>query len=155
MFKIERGQSTVEFTLVAVLLFGLLFALIDFGALFFVNLTMQNAVRAATRHAVTQSNLAPNGDRMAALIQSIKDNSYGLYDKNKHNPKDPTVRVITPSNVTFTNYSGTPSTGLGDPGQVIEVKLTYTWPLMTPILQPLFPNGYTFTVKTTMTNEPF
>ena len=158
MMRRKGGQATVELALATVLLFGLLFAIIDLGVLFFVNLTMQSAVRAGTRYAVTgQSNLDPNGNRMAALIQAIKNNSYGLYDKNLHNPKDPTVSVITPGNVTFSNYSGTPTTGNpGNPGQVIEVSLTYTWPLMTPLLKPFFPNGqYTFTVKSTMTNEPF
>lgn len=154
------GQTTVEFAFAVLLLFGLLFAIIDLGVLFYVNLTMQHAVREGTRYAVTgRSNLDPNGkgDRRAALIQAIKNKSNGLYDKNKHDPKDPTINVITPSNVTFSNYSGTPTTGNpGNPGDVIEVSLTYTWPLITPILKPFFPNGqYTFTVRSTMTNEQF
>ena len=161
MMRRKGGQATVELALATVLLFGLLFAIIDLGVLFFVNLTMQNAVRTATRYAVTgQSGLDPNGgtDRMAALVQAIKDNSYGLYDKNLHNPKDPTVKVIQPLSGVFRNYTGgTVQTSVpGQPNDIIVVSLTYTWPLMTPLLKPLFPNGrYTFTVKSTMRNEPF
>jgi Flp pilus assembly protein TadG len=161
MFRKKSGQTTVELALAVLLLFGLLFAIIDLGVLFFVNLTMQHAVRAGTRYAVTgQSDLDPNGgtDRRAALIQAIKDSSYGFYDKNLHNPKDPTVKVITPISGAFTNYTGgTLQTGTpGQPNDIIVVSLTYTWPLMTPVLKPFFPSGlYTFTVKSTMRNEPF
>ena len=153
----NKGQALVEFSLMALLLFILLFAIADIGMMFYVNLTMQNAVREGTRYAVTgQSNLGT--DRMSALIQKIKDSSNGLYDKNLHNPKDPEIKVITPSNVTFANYtSGVVQTGNpGQPNDVIMVSLTYTWPLITPVLKPFFKAGqYTFTVESTMKNEPF
>ena len=146
----------MEFALVALLLFALLFTIMDLGIMFYVNLTMQHAVREGTRYAVTgQSNLGT--DRRSALIQKIRDSSVGLYDKNLHVPKDPQINVITPSQVTFSNYTGTPTTGNpGQPNDIIVVSLTYTWPLVTPILKRFFPNGrYTFTVKSTMKNESF
>ncbi len=160
MLKNKKGQTVVEFALAVLLLFGLLFAIIDLGMLFYVNLTMQHAVRTATRYAVTGRSDLPGMtdlDRRDALIQVIKDNSMGLYNKNLHNPKDPTISVIHPNQVTFGNYSGTPQSGEpGNPGDVIEVSLTYTWPLLTPALKPFFPGGqYTFTVRSTMTNENF
>ena len=142
--------------MVSVLCFGLLFAIMDFGVMLYVNLTMQNAVRCGTRYAVTgQSGLGT--DRLSALIQEIRNMSNGLYDKNQHVPKDPEISVITPSNVTFTNYTGTPTTGSpGLPNNIIVVSLTYSWPLLTPVLTPFFPGGqYTFTVKSTMKNESF
>ena len=43
----------MEFALVALLLFGILFTIIDLGIMFYVNLTMQHAVREGTRYAVT------------------------------------------------------------------------------------------------------
>lgn len=152
----KNGQTTVEFALAALLFFSMLFAIVDFAFLFYVNLTMQHAVREGTRYAVTgQSTLGP--DRRSALIQKIKDSSNGLYDKNLHVPKDPEISVITPSKVSFTNYTGTPTTGdPGKPNDMIIVSLTYTWHLLTPILRPFFPGGnYTFTVKSTMANEGF
>lgn len=152
----RKGQTIVEFALAAVILFSLLFAIIDLALMFFVNLTMQHAVREGARYAITgQSDLG--ADRRAALIAKIREQSMGMYDKNLHVPKDPSVSIIKPSGVTFTNYSGTPTTG--DPGQsdeVIVISLTYKWSLVTPLMKPFFPGGaYTFTVKTTMKNEPF
>lgn len=151
-----KGQSTIEFALAAILLLVLLFAIIDLAAMFYVNLTMQHAVREGARYAITgRSDLG--ADRRSALIAKIKGQSMGLYDKNIHNPRDPSISVIRPSGVTFSNYSGTPVTGdPGQAGETIVVSLTYTWPLMTPLMKPFFPGGaYTFTVKTTMRNEPF
>jgi len=153
-----KGQTTVEFALAALLFFGLLFSIIDLGILFYVNLTMQNAVREGTRYAVTgRHDLDPGGgtDRRKALIQKIKVQSMGLYDKNLNPQKDPTVKVIDTSK-TFNNYtSGTLQ--LDNPGnadETIVVSLTYAWPLITPILKPFFKDGkYTFTVRSTMKNE--
>ena len=156
MHRDEKGQILVEFALAAGVFLALLFAIIDLAYMFYVNLTMQHAVREGTRYAVTGQS-TPGNDRMSSLIDTIKANSNGLYDKNLHNPKDPQISVITPGQVTFTNYSGTPTSGTpGGPGDIIEVSLTYTGALMTPVLKPFFPNGeYTFTVKSTMKNEPF
>jgi Flp pilus assembly protein TadG len=152
----KNGQALVEFALVVLLLFGILFTIMDLGIMFYVNLTMQHAVREGLRYAVTgRSDLG--ADRRSALIQKIKNSSNGLYDKNLHVPKDPQINVINPSHVTFSNYTGTPTTGNpGNPTQTIVVSLTYTWPLLTPILKRFFTGGqYTFTVKSTMTNESF
>ena len=164
----SHGQSLVEFALAGLVFFSLLFAVIDLGFMFYANLTMQHAVREGTRYAVTgQSNACGNpNDRRGALIQVIKNSSNGLYDKNLTNhdhpcaPPDynnPAISVITPSNVTFSNYSGTPAAGNpGNPNDIIVVSLSYTWPLVTPILKPFFPGGkYSFTVKSTMKNESF
>jgi Flp pilus assembly protein TadG len=160
----NHGQSLVEFALAGLVFFSLLFAVIDLGFMFYANLTMQHAVREGTRYAVTgQSTLGP--DRRSALIQLIKKSSNGLYDKNltlhdepgMQNYNNPSISVVKPGNVTFTNYTGTPTTGdPGKPDDVIVVSLTYTWPLITPLLKPFFPGGkYTFTVKSTMKNEGF
>jgi Flp pilus assembly protein TadG len=157
VLKNKNGQALVEFALMAMLFFLILFAIVDFGVMFYVNLTMQHAVREGTRYAVTgQSDLG--ADRRSALLQKIKNSSNGLYDKNLHVPKDPTIKVISPSNVTFANYtSGTVQSGdPGKPNDVVVVSLTYTWPLITPVLKPFFRGGqYTFTVKSTMKNESF
>jgi len=150
----DGGHSLVEFALVAPIFLLLMFGVIDFAAMFFVNLTMLHAVRVGTRYAVTGQSSAGK-DRMASLIQTVRDNSYGLYDQNIHTPKDPQVSVINPSQVSFTNYQGTAVTQPGNANDVIIVSLTYTWPLLTPVLSPFFPGGYTFTAKSTMKNESF
>ena len=48
-----KGQTMLEFALVAPLFFFLVFALIDYGRLFFVEMDLQNAVEEAGRFAST------------------------------------------------------------------------------------------------------
>lgn len=156
MWKDRKGQTLIEFALVAPLLFVLLFAIVDLGWMFYVNLTMQHAVREGTRYAVTgRSDLGAS--RRDALIEKIRNASDGLYDKNLHVPKEPRIAVLAPERVNFGNYTGTATAG--DPGgqnDIILVSLTYTCPLLTPVLTPFIAGGqYTFTVSSTMTNEPF
>jgi Flp pilus assembly protein TadG len=157
----NRGQALVEFAFVAFVFFAILFAAIDFAVMFYVNLTMQHAVRVGTRYAVTGQTI--NGipptpaNRLSSMIQVIQNNSNGLYNKNLNPNINPVLSIIHPSNVTFTNYTGTPQSGTtGNPNDIIEVRLTYQWQLLTPLLKPFFPNGrYTFTVRSTMKNESF
>jgi len=47
----------VEFALVAPMVFLLLFAVFDFARLFYVEMTLQNAVRVAGRYGVTGTTL--------------------------------------------------------------------------------------------------
>lgn len=150
----KKGQATVEFALVALLLSALLFAIIDLAYMCYVNLTMQEAVREGARYAVT----GQGGATQASLIQKIRDSSNGLYDENALPEKDPTISILTPTSTqSFSNYSGSPVTNgtTGQPNQIIIVSLTYAWPLMTPVFKPFFADGqnYVFTVRATMKNE--
>jgi hypothetical protein len=54
--KREEGQGLLEFSLVAVLLFMLIFAIIDFGRLFFAYATMSNGVREGARYGIIHPN---------------------------------------------------------------------------------------------------
>ncbi len=145
----RRGQTIVEFALVVPIIFLLLFGLIDLGIMFYVNLTMQNAVRQGARTSVVGSSSGGPTQR-AALIQTIRDSSNGLYDKGQ--PRL-TTYIVTPGSSTFSNFTGA---NIGGSGQIVMVRLDYTWPLLTHILSPFFTNDeYSFTVKATMRNEQF
>lgn len=153
----NKGQATVEFALAAILFLGLLFVILDVAMLFWVNLTMQHAVREGTRYAVT-GQIGASPDWRTALTAKIKEQSMGLYDKNLYVPKDPTIKIINQGSVTFANYTGgTTVTGTsGTPSVTLVVSLTYKWRLITPFLRPFFSGGfYTFTVRSTMKTEPF
>lgn len=145
----RKGQTTVEFALTAAILLFLLFVLVDFSVMLYVNLTMQHAVRQATRSAVTREG---GGDPRGGLIREIRENSNGLYDKNALPQKEPVVTVVTPS-------AAEPPVGAvvadtGEPGELITVSLRYSWPLLTPLFRSFFPGGaYDFTVRATMKNE--
>ena len=65
----ERGTSTIEFALVAPVLFLLLCIAMDTGVMLWVNLTMQYAVREGARYAVTgNDNLDPNASNQQRYL---------------------------------------------------------------------------------------
>lgn len=156
-----KGQTTVEFALAAIVLFTFVFAIIDFALMFYVNLTMQHAVREGARYAITgqvdqRGQGAENGEhRKKAMIKKMIESAHGLYEKNANPKKDPTVSVLTPSSdPTFSNYTGRPVNDTGEPTEIIKVSLEYSWPLLTPILRPFFQDGkYSFVVRATMRHE--
>ncbi len=155
----EKGAAIVEFALVAVFFITVLIAIIEFGYLYWVNLTMQHAVREGARYAavtgpsnftVTPQNPATQAQqRCDAVVGAIKANSMGLYDSLSpsltYSTVDPATGVIVAM-----------GSGCGGASQVIMIKLACTLPLMTPIMKPFFTNGqYNFTVSATMKNETF
>lgn len=148
--KTQKGASVVEFALVAPMLFFLLFAILEVAMLFWVNLTMQYAVREGARYSVTgQTNLDPTSNqRYLAVIQKIKDSSLGLYDL-----VNPRIVVQDKSYGDAGDYAA----GMfGAGGETIVLQLNCTWPIMTPLIQPFFADGkYRFTVGATMRNEAF
>jgi Flp pilus assembly protein TadG len=155
-----KGQTTVEFALVAVVLFTILFAIVDLSVLFYVERTMQFAVREGARYAITGQKTGATG--RAEMVDKIVTASNGLYDPYAEKiPPDmkPTVAVLTPSETrNFSNYTGYRGRLILDTGhqnEIIIVSLSYTWQLMTPFVKPFFPDGYTFTTRVTMKNEPW
>ncbi len=143
-----EGQSLVEFALVTMLFFLLLFGLIDFGRLFFTQMTLENAVRQAGRFAVTGNHLpdpnnpSQNLSRVASIMQVAQQQAVGLGI----------------SNIQISSLGGG-STGpgrAGGPGDTETITLTTNLHLITPLIGHFFPKGvYTFTVSVTFKNEPF
>lgn len=148
----ERGASVVEFAIVAPVFFFLLFAMIELCLLFWVNITMQHAVREGARYAITgQNNLDPDASdpqRHRAVIQKIRDSSMGLYERIQ-----PTIRV---NGAGYHNPAMYNAGMFGVGGQIIVLQLECVWPVITPLIRPFFENGeYRFSVAATMRNEGF
>jgi Flp pilus assembly protein TadG len=146
----RKGQTTVEFALVALLLLAFLFAIIDLAVMFYVNLTVHHAVREGARYAVVGQPPGAGAGlaRRDALRQKVLDSANGLCS-GTNVVSGPTVSVLTPANTSEREVLDT-----GQSNQIVVVRLTYAWPLMTPILRPFFPDGkYTFTASATMKNE--
>jgi Flp pilus assembly protein TadG len=150
-----KGGTTIEFAMTALIFLVLLMAIIDFSYMFFVNLTMQHAVREGARYALTgQSDLDPNPqgtaqDRCDATIARIKDASMGFFDRASSVVVFKTVNSdgsITP----------VPSNSCAAANQIIVITVNCELPLISPLIQPFFPNGkYTFSASSTMKNEAF
>ena len=149
----QRGVAAVEFAFAAILFFTLLFSILDWSYLFFVNLTMQHAVREGARYAVTgQSNLSPTpGDRCAAAREKIRGESMGLYDQTSSTT---VFKTIDSSG----NIAVLGSGSCYGAGQLIIIQVDSRLSPITPFIRPFFSatgNQYRFSVSTTMKNEAF
>lgn len=142
-----RGQSLVEFAIVASLLFLLIFGVIDFGRLFYTQETLQHALREAGRFAVTGQHLADPDkpgqtlSRIDSIVETAKRYALG----------------IDVSKVTISSPEGGDTRPAGGPRETIVISLTSDLKLITPYIGQFFgPDGvYSFKVSTTFLNEPF
>ena len=162
----EKGAALVEFALVAVIFFTVLLSIIEFGYLFWGNLSMQHAVRDGSRYAVvtglavdptkTPEQLAI--ERCDKVIDFTRNNSMGFYAR-----VSPVVNFSTIDSDGVITSLGNGSSGCGDAEQIVVIHIDCTLPLITPFSQLLsllgtsiFTDGnYRFAVSTTMRNEPF
>lgn len=143
-FRSEEGQSLVEFAFVALLFFFLLFAVFDFGHLFFVEMDVQNALQEAARYGSTGNHLPDPKNagntlsRVDSIVNTLESDAFG----------------VNISNIQISS-NGT-SGSAGGPEQLMTVSTTVSMPLMTPMIAQLFPNGqFTFTSSVTIMNEKF
>ena len=141
----EEGQSIVEFALTFLVFIFLVFAVFDFGHLFFVEMDVQNAIQEAARYGSTGNHLpnpqnpTTNLSRVTSIIDTLENNATGVQ-----------FASISVSSATGGSGSG------GGPGDMLTVSATVNMPLMTPLISRLFANGqYTFTASITVKNEPF
>ncbi len=128
--KNQRGQSLVEFSFVLFLLCMLTFGIIDFGRLFFTQMTLQNAVRQAGRFAVTGNHLpdpkdpAQSMSRVDSIVQTATSAAAG----------------IDVTNVQISSVKGGSSGAAraGGPRDTITISLSTNFKLITPMIGQVF-----------------
>lgn len=142
-----RGQAIIEFAIVCIAFFLLVFALIDFCWLMFSQMNMQNAVLEAGRFAVTGNTLPnPAGgtfDRISSIKKILAQQAEGTNIES--------VAVSsTIGGVTTTNSAG-------GPGATETITVYCDVPLLTKSIGWIFgtDNRFHFTVSATFKNEPF
>lgn len=141
----EAGATLVEFALTAMIFFFLVFAVFDFGHLFFVEMDVQNAIQEAARYGSTGQHLPDPKNpgntlsRVTSIINTFQKDAIG----------------VNISNIQVTSLNGG-SGSAGGPGDMLTVSATVNMPLMTPVIAQLFPHGqFTFYPSITIKNEPF
>ncbi len=141
----EEGSATMEFAVVATLLFTVIFGCFEFACLMYGQITLQNAVREAGRYAMTGNHLLdPNHpgqklSRSASITQVAQQAAMGL----------------DVSNIQISSVVGG-ANNAGGPGDTVTISLTANLPLMTALVGQYFSHGtYTTTVSATFRNEPF
>lgn len=140
----SKAQAMLEFAIIAPIFLFLLFAVVDFGRMFFLQMDLQNAIDEAGRFAST-GNILPNAPGSNSTAQRVSS----ILEVAQQAAVGANITSIQISSVA--GGSGNP----GGPGDTVTLTLTTSLKL-TPIVGKFFPNGaYTFTSSTTFKNEPF
>jgi Flp pilus assembly protein TadG len=114
----ERGQTAVEFALVAPILIVLLLGIIQLGVAFHDYVTLTDAARAGARKAIVARF---SGGSLSDAQQAVRDSAAGL-DQTKLG-----VSVTDPS--------------WNTPGSVVTVTATYPYTIDIPLLGLTIVNG--------------
>ncbi|HLF79369.1 MAG TPA: TadE/TadG family type IV pilus assembly protein [Dehalococcoidia bacterium] len=159
----ERGQALVEFGLVSVVFFLLLFGIFDMARLFESWMSVQHASREAARYAITGQASCDGisdtpGDRLACIEQKGKAATTGLIDGGQSGTGVTVTYkawdyIISGSTATWSATSV--ANKAGKECDQVEVKVSYTHHFMTPIVQVFAPSGINIHGSQKMTNEPF
>jgi Flp pilus assembly protein TadG len=145
-FKRSRGGATaVEFAMVALPFFFLLFAIFDISLMFFASTTLENGIVAAARKIRTGEVQAANitADQFRNIIcddismllacdgrLAIDVRKYQSFSKAKYEPAlDKNGNLI-----------GAMKFEPGSAGDVVVVRAFYVWPVFTPTLGVKFAN---------------
>jgi len=147
----DSGQTLIEAALSLSIFLLLVFGTIDFGYLFYTQLTLQNAVRQAGRYALTGqcingSNGSCSESRYNSVVQTLQTVSAGLLNSSN-------TGAIS---ITCTNAGGGCPDGAGGPGDLVVITVTYPYHFVTGPAAAFFPNrSHTITVSASFANEMF
>jgi hypothetical protein len=143
------GTSIVEAAIITPLLLLLTLSIVDFGALFYVYLALENGVSQATRYGVT-------GNAMANPANPAVNLSHDDSIKLAMRQATPTL-TIPDAAFTFSHMppgAGAWQGGSGGPNELAKVSVGYTWRFINPMLWPFFPGGrITLNAESAMKNE--
>jgi len=143
------GSNILEAAILTPLLLLLTLSIVDFGALFYVYLALENGVSQATRYGVTGNLMDDPANPGTPLSRA---------DSIKTAMRQATPTLTIPDSAFTFSFmppgATTWSSGTGGPGDVGKVTIDYTWTLMTPLLRPFFASGQAhLRVDSAMKNE--
>lgn len=176
----DSGSPIIELAFAAPFIAFLVMGTIEFGMILFVTILLEGGLRDAARFGIT--GLEPAGQtRMEHIIQIIRERTLGLVDLSA---ADLQVLVYPGFNgvgkgedfvdgngngtydpgETFTDTNGNGVwdadmgvSGAGKGGEVVLYKISYDWPLLTPLLDYVIGTNGTFKIGASIAvqNEPF
>jgi hypothetical protein len=173
----RNGSAAIEFAIVAPLLMILLFTIIEFGLIFFANVTLDGAAAKASR--IGKTNYFEGQDRDTYLRAMVKDMSAGLLDPdlltidllwygdiNRIGEPEQCLIASCDANSppgTYVDEDGSGNytlrlgeVGAGSGGVAGLYTLTYPWPLFSPIMHAIYSDDtVTLTATAVVKNENF
>jgi hypothetical protein len=176
----ENGSPVMEMAFAAPALFLICAGTVEFGMIMFVTVLMESSLRDAARYGITGQ--IPDGfDRQAYIIQLIGERTIGLVDidnaeiqilsyptfddvgrgedyvdGNGNGSYDPGETYTDENgNSQWDDDVGVP--GAGQSGQVVVYRISYAWPLLTPLIAPLIGDDGKYLIKASIAvrNEPW
>ena len=142
----HEGSALIEFSLIALAFFALMFAIFDFGRLFYIQFALHSAVREASRFTVT-GNVLPDPNNPGQFLSRV-DSIISMLQLAV-----PGIDV-QPGNVSIQGPDG--AGDAGGPGDVVTISVDFDIELLTPMIKPLFPDGvHHYSVSLMSQNEPF
>ena len=162
--KEDDGAAAVEFALVSIIFFSVVFAIIEIGMLVFANAVLENGLQEAARMVRTgQVQLSEDGeaDLKAKLCNSVKvlmsceDDRLILDVRSFANFEGATAPPPIEDGELADDFQITP----GNAGDVVLIRAFYLWdmqlPFLGPILADLPDNQRLLMATSAFRNEPF
>lgn len=144
--KAKGGNAAIEFAMIAMPFFMLLYAVIDISLIFFASTTLENGIVGAARQIRTGQAQAANMteeqfrdlvcDQISMMLGC--DARLGL-DVRKFDSWGP-AQALPAALDGDGNLSGNLNFDPGDAGDVVVVRAFYTWPMLTPTVGAQFVN---------------
>jgi Flp pilus assembly protein TadG len=126
----QKGSELVEFGLTIVPLFGFIFLIVDLAWMIFAQVTLQNAVRAGVRYAITGQTITGLGQD-ASIKAVVQDNAVGFLAGSSGLSKI-VISYYDPVSLTATNSNAG--------GNIVKVSLSgFTVSPFGPILRSATP----------------
>ena len=147
----ESGQAMLEFALVGMVFFLLVFGIIDFSRLFQAWTTVQHAAREGARYGVTgRVDCDLYADNRQACIEYVaKESMTGLSDV----PDNVTVTV---KSWEYPSYTTEHPGSAGEPCDALEVQVDYDFEFAAPIISNVLGTvSIPIKGRERMLNEPF
>lgn len=143
----ERGQTLVEFALIAPLFFMMIFGIMEGATMFHTWEAVQHSAELGSRYAVTGRDSCPSGGagRLGCITSEAR---VGI----SHLPNGPSSTVSVRS-WDYPTYAG-PNGDAGKACDAVEVRVDYAYPMRFPIVQAVISN-ITLTGRSRVLNEPF
>jgi hypothetical protein len=143
------GGTLIEAALITPLLLLLTFGIMEFAAMFYVYLALENGVAQATRYGVT-GNLKDDPMNPGTPLDRTESMKLAMRQAT------PTL-TIPDGEFAFSHLpagSGAWLAGTGGPGEIEKLTVTHTWTFMTPLIRPFFTGGQlVIQVDSSMKNE--
>lgn len=175
----RRGATAVEFALISIPLMTLMFGLLELAMILLVSATLDTATDFAARNIRTgqfqshQSGAAATQQGFRELVCANMNWLEGMCDVAAPKPGDPDPSPLFVEARTFASYADAsalpardPDTFnpqntdwcAGNPEDIVVVTTYFKWPIITPLLRPLFKNfegGRMISSTRLFRNEPY